>query len=143
MSPAEAARRLGIDVRGIVLEINGRLCSRAVRGVNIMRNAAIEVLSQNGTGRTYKRGKRGVHVASAPGQPPAPDTGNLRRNWRRQTYAHPNGKGLGVSVHMRITSDMFYQKFLEFGTRKMAPRPHQERIRTKARPKVAALFADI
>lgn len=139
MSPAQAARQLGIEVRGIVLEINGRMCSRAVRGVNILRNTAMEVLGHDGSGRVYRNG----HVASAPGEPPAPDTGNLRRNWRQRTWAHPNGKCLGVTVHMRITSDMFYEKFLEHGTRKMAARPFHERIKTKARPKIAALFADI
>ena len=145
MSPAQAARQLGIEVRGIVLEINGRMCSRAVRGVNVLRNTAMEVLGHDGSGRVYRNG----HVASAPGQPPAPDKSNLRRNWRQSTWANPNGKGLGVMVHMQIKSDMIYAKWLEKGTRKkdgsqkMAPRPFHERIKTKARPKIAALFADI
>lgn len=138
MSPAAGARQLEIEVRGMVLEINANARGRAFRGVNLLRNAALEVLGQNGGGRVYKR-----HVASAPGQPPAPDKGNLRRNWRQAVTAYPNGKGLGVRIHMKITSDMFYQPFLEHGTRKMAPRPHMERIKAKARPQIAALFASI
>lgn len=138
MSPAAGARQLEIEVRGIVLQINARARSRAVRGVQILYNAAQVVLGQDGSGRTYGR-----HVASAPGQPPAPDKGNLKRNWRGRTFALPNGKGLGITVHMQITSDMFYHDFLEHGTRKMAPRPFHQRIKTKARPKIVALFGAI
>ena len=138
MSPAEGARQVEIEVRGLVAMINRAAVSRGVRGVNLLRNAALEVLGQDGTGRRYGR-----HVASAPGQPPAPDTGNLRKNWREKVYAHGNGMGNGVRVHMQITSQMFYADFLEHGTRKMAPRPHRERIKTKARPEIVALFSSI
>ena len=137
MTPAEAARQLVIEVRGIVFEINQKALSRGIRGLNIMRNVALEVLGHDGSGRQYKR-----HVASAPGQPPAPDTGNLRRNWHQQLLTG-GSVGNGVRIIMRMKSKMFYQKFLEFGTRKMAPRPHVERIKTKARPQVAALFSNL
>ena len=139
MSPAEGARQVEIEVKGIVAQINRAAVSRGVRGVNLLRNAALEVLGQNGSGRVYRNG----HVASAPGQPPAPDTGNLRRNWRQRVYAHGNGKGNGVTVHMQISSQMFYSVFLENGTRKMAARPFHEPIKTKARPQIAALFSSI
>lgn len=123
-------------IRETVLEINQKVRSQAARGVNYLRNAAIEVLSQNGGGRRY-----GSYVASAPGQPPAPDTGNLRRNWRQlPTVVTPTGRGLGIRIKLAIKSDMPYQPFLEKGTRKMKPRPHINRIKAKARPKIAALF---
>jgi len=142
MSPAAAARYLRVEVNSLMLEMNQNARSRARRGVNLLRNAALEVLGQNGSGRVYHRGGR-VQIASAPGQPPAPDKGNLRKNWRMATLAYLNGKGLGIDIHMRITSDMFYADFLEHGTRKMAARPYRERIKTKARPQIAALFASI
>lgn len=138
MSPAEAARYLQIEVNSLVLELDENARSRGYRGLNLLRNAALEVLGQNGGGRVY-----GSHVASAPGQPPAPDVGNLRKNWRQALKAYFNGKSLGINLHMQITSDMFYADFLEHGTRKMAPRPHRERIKTKARPQITALFANI
>lgn len=119
--------------------INRQVLSRARRGTNLLRNAAMEVLGQDGTGRRYRNG----HVASAPGQPPAPDTGNLRRNWREQSAARTNGLGHGIDVLMRITSDVPYAKYLEFGTRKMAARPFREKIRSKARPEIESLFAGI
>lgn len=139
MSPGAAARQLPIEVKGLVLEMNQRALSRSRRGVNILRNVAMEVLGHDGGGRTYRNG----HVASAPGQPPAPDTGNLRRNWQGKTFAHANGKGLGITVHMQIKSQMLYHDFLEKGTRKMAARPFHNRIKQKARPPITALFASI
>ena len=139
MTPGQAARQIEIEVRGMVLEINRNAISRATRGVNLLRSAAFAILGKDGTGRRYGR-----HVASAPGQPPAPDTGNLRRNWRQRVLAQPNGHGAyGVRIKMQIKSDTFYAKFLEHGTIKMAPRPFKERIKTKARPKIVALFSNL
>ena len=129
-----AGADLEIAVRQIVQEINAAARSRATRGTNILRNAALEVLGHDGSGRVYKNG----HVASSPGQPPAPDTGNLRRNWQQQTLVTGN-----VRILMQIKSQVFYHDFLEHGTRKMAPRPFHDRIKNKARPQIAALFASI
>ena len=135
-----AAADLEIAVDQICQEINQKARSRAVRGTNYLRNAALQVLGQNGSGRVYRG-----HVASAPGQPPSPDTGNLRRNWRQlPTAITPNGMGKhGIRIKLGIRSDVFYQQFLEKGTRKMSPRPHMKRIKEKARPQIAALFASI
>lgn len=134
-----SAGQLEIEVRGLVREINQAVKSRATRGLNIMRNAALDVLGKNGSGRVYKR-----HVASAPGQPPAPDTGNLRRNWRLMPIAiTSSGKGDGIRIYLRMRSDVPYAMFLEKGTRKMAARPFKERIRTKARPQIVALMGGV
>ena len=130
---------ISAEVAAQVKLINRQVLSRARRGTNILRNSAMTVLGQDGSGRRYRNG----HVASAPGQPPAPDTGNLRRNWREQSFAGVNGLGQGVDIRMQITSDVPYAKFLEFGTRKMAARPFREKIRSKARPEIESLFAGI
>lgn len=119
-------------------KINRQVVSRARRGTNILRNSAMVVLGHDGSGRRYGR-----HVASSPGQPPAPDTGNLRRNWREASFVTANGLGRGIDVKLQITSDTFYAKFLEHGTSRMAARPFVERIKTKARPDIVALFAGI
>ena len=142
MTPAAAARYLRIEVNSLVMELNQNARSRANRGVNLLRNAALVVLGQDGSGRVYHRDGR-VQVASAPGEPAAPDLGNLRKNWRMATLAFFNGKGLGINIHMRITSDMFYSMFQEKGTRFIAPRPYHDRIKTKARPQIVALFSSI
>lgn len=130
------AADIEVAVRQIVQEINAAALSRADRGLNLLRNAALDVLGHDGSGRRY-----GKHVASAPGEPPAPQTGSLRRNWQQQKLAQGNGGG--VRIIMRIKSNVFYSKFLEHGTRKMSPRPFHDRIKNKAKPQIAALFANI
>lgn len=137
MSPAEGARQLEIEVSKEIFAINTAALARSTQALNVMRNCAMEVLSQDGTGRRY-----GKHVASSPGQPPAPDTGSLRRNWHQQQLAAP-GIGKGIRVTLRLKSKMHYAVYLEGGTRKMAARPFKDRIENKARPKVTALFASI
>ena len=129
-----AAADLEVAVKEIVQGINAAAISRADRGLNIMRNAALIVLGQDGSGRTYRNG----HVASAPGQPPAPDKGNLRRNWQRRRYI--TGK---VRITLEIKSRMFYAGFLEHGTRRMAARPYHDRIKQKALPEIQALYSNL
>ena len=132
-----ASARLESAVKATVKEINAAAISRAKSGTNIMRNSAITVLGKDGSGRVY-RGR----AASAPGQPPAPDTGTLRDNWQELPVGI-SGNGGGVRIVLKIRSDVFYQQFLERGTRKMAARPHMEKILNKSLPKIAELFASI
>ena len=138
MNPSQGAAHIEVVVKEMVQDINRAALSRSTRAMNLLRNATVQILGQNGGGRSYGR-----HVASAPGQPPAPDTGSLRRNWQEQILTGASGKGNGVRIILRRKSKMFYQKFLEHGTRKMAPRPHIERIKQKARPEIAALYANL
>lgn len=56
---------------------------------------------------------RNLHRASKPGDPPAPDTGDLRRS----TFMEESAERIVVGVQMA------YARFLEFGTERMAPRP--------------------
>ena len=57
---------------------------KALVAIGLQLERDIKVSMTTGTGRTYRRGNI-VHVASAPGQPPAVDTGRLRAsistNW--------------------------------------------------------------
>lgn len=67
------------------------------------------------TGRIYRR--RGVvHQASAPGEPPATDTGRLVQSGR--TEHNP------TEISGTVNWSTLYAAFLEFGTSKMAPRPY-------------------
>ena len=125
-------------VSEILFEINQAAASRADEGLRIIRNVTEDVLGQDGTGRVY-----GKHIASAPGDPPAPDTGSLRNNWRDQKLALPNGIGKGIRIFMRRSSKMFYAHYLDDGTSKMAARPFVKPIEEKATPQVTKLFANI
>lgn len=76
------------------------------------------ILAQNGTGRVYRRGGRS-HQASAPGRPPALDTGNLRAN----TNADPTLREDGADVVGSVVANATYAEALELGTERMAARP--------------------
>jgi len=79
-----------------------------------------------GSGRTYRRGKV-THRASAPGQPPAVDTGRLRSSI---TYE------LGTSGRVlvaRVGTNVNYARHLELGTSRMRPRPFLRPALAKAK----------
>jgi HK97 gp10 family phage protein len=84
-------------------------------GAQLIRGEAIKsIQSGSKTGRTYKRyNPTRTHRASAPGEAPASDTGNLVSNIMVQD------KGDSIEVQ----SNAEYSKFLEYGTSKMEARP--------------------
>lgn len=68
------------------------------------------------SGRTYKRGKGGRdHVASAPGEAPAVDTGRLINSSIYKRQVNP--------LQIVVGSNVKYSEYLEFGTRRIKPRP--------------------
>lgn len=76
-----------------------------------------DVLSRPGTGRAY-----GKHQASAPGQPPAADTGNLRAN----TNADTNLRRDGEDLVGRLVSNAAQASALHNGTERIAARPFMD-----------------
>ena len=133
-----SAADLEVVVREMVTEINAAAIARATSAQNIMRNVALEVLGQNGSGRVYRNG----HVASAPGQPPAPQSSNLRKSWH-QYNPLITGNGGGVRIILRMKNKMPYAKFLDPGTRYIAQRPFYKPIKEKSIPKIEALYANL
>lgn len=72
------------------------------------------MLSQPGSGRWY-----GSHRASAPGEPPAPDTGQYRASWRHRLVASGHGLHGGD-----LYTEQQRAPRLEYGDRRIRPRPH-------------------
>lgn len=132
-SAGEVAADLEVAVNDEVKLLNRQAQSRARRAVNIMRNSAFDVLGKDGHGRRY-----GKHTASAPGEAPAPDTGNLRRNWRQYVLAKTVLDG--VEITCRLKSDEPYAPLLEEGTSHMRPRPFRQRIIDKSMPDIDAIY---
>jgi HK97 gp10 family phage protein len=86
-----------------------------IAGAELVRSEAVEsIIRGKKSGRTYRR--RGVtHVASAPGEPPAADTGTLHNSIK----VTPNFTRLQAVVNAGAS----YAKALEYGTPRMDPRP--------------------
>ena len=124
-----------------------------------------------GTGREYKRGKNKdiVHIASAPGEPPAVDTGRLRAsistNWSGSGMSSGKVDGqanaedgvlnpgsgmiekfkaiLGIGqfkFKVVVGTRVEYAPYLEWGTSRMAARPFMRPMVEKFRPIVNRLF---
>ena len=94
------------------LELAARMETAAAYGEGRVKAA----LSQMGSGKTYKIEGR-FHQASAPGEPPTVLTCDLRGS-----ITHFVGI-VGRDVIGIIITNIEYAPALEFGTRKMAPRP--------------------
>lgn len=103
------------------------LDQRAALKAQELRTEIIETLSTPGRGRTYThymatvggqvvpvRPRNKPHRASAPGDAPAVDSGDLRRSIGVQKI----GEG-----RYRVGTNLKHGLFLEFGTRRMAARP--------------------
>lgn len=85
------------------------------RGIKVERQAKV-LMSTPGSGRIYRRGNV-VHQASAPGDPPAPDRGQLRAS-----VTHAMGKD-DEGLFVDIGSNLKKARWLELGTQNMAARP--------------------
>lgn len=138
-----AGSAIRATVKEQVANINRKAVSRGVRAVNAMRNAELEVLKGQRSGRVYRKPhtKTATYTASAPGEPPARRTGNLRMHWNGRVKSG-NASGGGVSVVAELESGEEYASMLENGTSKMAPRPFVERIKEEAMPEIQKIYSE-
>ena len=107
------------------------------RAGDLVRNTAVTSIQSGAkSGVVYEKyNPRRSHRASAAGQAPATDTGNLVNNIVKRV----DGNGLGVDVESRAN----YSEALEFGTSTMAARPFLQPALEANRPKIRALEAQL
>lgn len=138
-TPKKASGRLKIAVDDTVKKVNREAASRGMRAVNAIRNAELEVLRGKRSGRVYRKPHTKSHyTASAPGEPPARRTGNLRLNWNGTVESSSTGSGLRVTAVLE--SQERYSTYLENGTLRMAPRPFKQPISEKAMPEIERIY---
>lgn len=149
---------LDADLREIADSIQHQMDSRAVRASYELYNSAQLVLRGQRSGRrykvpgTYKRQKDPTdgkmkngryYTASAPGEPPAVRTGAFRMSWQ------PTAQRVYGVNFSRIQSDLRVDDgkynlgdILENGTRRMAPRPYEERIIKHAENRINRIYSE-
>lgn len=122
--------------------INKQVVSRGVRAVNAIRNAELEVLSGQRSGRTYRKPySKATYQASAPGEPPARRTGNLRLHWNGDVKSEMTA-GNGVAIVAQLESQESYAGYLENGTSRMAARPFVEKIKEEASSEIEKIYSE-
>ncbi len=137
-SPGAAVRA---KVSEITAKVNRQAASRGVRAVNALRNAELEVLKGQRSGRKYRKYPfKSTYQASAPGEPPARRTGNLRLHWNGNVKTQ--AKSGGVEVIAELESGASYAGYLENGTSNMAPRPFLDRITEKALTEIEKIYSE-
>lgn len=99
-----------------------RIIARRV-GVQLGESRIQRLIGQN-----RSLGDMGIHRASAPGDPPTVRTGRLRRGIQ---MARPSRNRAATRVGWRIGVKVNYAPFLEFGTRRMRPRPFVKPVLAK------------
>lgn len=101
-------------------------------GMMVRATAVQSITSGPKTGRRY-----GAHIASAPGEAPAADTGFLHNN----IFFVLDADGYGASVESRAAYSSFLE--LEFGSSKMAARPFLQPALEENRPKIRRLMENL
>jgi len=123
-------------------KIQQQMKNRCYRAANELRNAAQDVLKGRCSGRLYRvSGKSRRHRASAPGEPPAVDSGKFRTSWESTTQIIGNSYISRIETKHNVNGYTL-GSLLEYGTSRMAPRPHHEKIRQKALPKICRIYAE-
>ena len=137
-----AGRVVQATVKEQVKDISRQALSRGVRALNALRNAELEALKGQRSGRVYRKPhtKQATYTASAPGEVPARRTGNLRMHWNGQV-SQKTSFGNGTVISVELESQEKYAAYLENGTAKMASRPFVEKIQEKAAPEIAKIYS--
>ena len=91
------------------------------------------LLSQPGSGQQY-----GDHKSSAPGQPPAPDTGHMRTATQATLEVVRGGEDLVTHVVTNVPQAVAMEK----GTERMAARPYLSRLGSDHGPDLAHAFIE-
>lgn len=145
-------------IDGITDDIKHQMERRAWLAALELRNSALTILRGERSGRRYKvpgtyrrqrdktdgKMKNGrYYTASAPGEPPAIRTGAFRNSWQ------PKSKVVYGTYVSRIESGLMTEngghnlgEILENGTKRMAPRPHHDRILKHAEPAIVRIYEE-
>jgi len=122
-------------IREVMKKTTDKADERMLEAVQSVRNTTLETLSGSRTGRIYKvPGTQREYTASAPGEPPAVQFGDLRKSVKGGIEKE------GKNVVGFVGSELPKGPMLEFGTRNMAPRPWLRPSFEKSADKIKEIF---
>jgi len=123
--------------------IQDQLKIRCYRGANALRNAALDILAGQRSGkRYYIPGTKTKYSASVGGQPPAVRTGTFRNSWIATGRVTGHAFISRIESRVAVSNGHLLGDYLEHGTGRMAARPHQERIRQRALPEIQRIYQE-
>ena len=119
----------------VVKKMDDMAAQRMAEACLHVQNKTKEKLSGSRTGRTYRvPGTNRTYTASAPGEPPAVMLGQLRNSIQFRV------KG-GRTVSGEVGSKLKKAPMLEFGTKKMKPRPFLRPTFQEELPKIKEILS--
>ena len=128
------------DLQAFNKKLNKKLLDNKVktyvtRATFMVEGTVQQSIKQKGTAREYPRKGQPPHEASAPGQPPATDSGFLSQNITANVEKKSDGSVVG-----QIISAAPYSAHLEFGTSQMQARPFMQPALEQNRRKIHSMF---
>lgn len=128
--------RLTFHTKEVVKAIEDAASKKMAEATQAVRTQVLDTLSGSRSGRTYfVPGTRRTYTASAPGEPPATATAELRQSIKTSVGSE------GRTVIGMVGTDKKQGKMTELGTRNMAPRPWLRISFEKALPKVKEILS--
>ncbi len=145
----------------VVTQVTTEAKSRAFRASNLLRNAELQVLAGQRSGKVYKvpftgpgqrvkkngkivRKKGRFYTASAPGESPAARTGTLRRSWLQRPYATNTPKGVIIQAsivsQIRLKTGRTLADTLENGAPNLKPRPFRKKTQKMAMTNIIKVY---
>lgn len=120
---------LNSNMDRVISQLSSARRQRLLAATIEWHGGVVKLLRGTRSGRMYPiPGTQTLYRASAPGEAPAVRLGDLRTSYR---FEVKDNEGL-------VGSPLSYAKDLEFGTRKMAPRPHLKRAFMQNKQKILA-----
>lgn len=134
--PKRSKVTIKLNSHNILPKLESVATQRMFAAAQEVRNETIKTLSGNRTGRIYKvPGTQVTYTASAPGEPPAAQTGQLRNSVTAVVENEDK------SVKGIVGTELMKGLHLEKGTSKMAPRPWLEPSFNKSLERVKEILS--
>ena len=131
----KGAKKFAASIEGFKKEVLARQVDAVRESTILIHNLAVSSIQDSSGGRPQLRYKpKRTVVASPPGKPPNTDTGRLAQSIKLDFQ---KGGLIG-----RVGTNLKYGKYLEFGTKRVEPRPWLSFAVKEASKEIGKIFRD-